>query len=39
MTPYQQGNGAQPQPQYPTPPHQQGNGMQSQPQWPVQSER
>ncbi len=41
MTPYQQGNGmqSQPQPQYPMTPYQQGNGMQSQPQWPVQSER
>ncbi len=33
--PYQQGNGMQSQPQWPTPPYQQGNGMQSQPQWPT----
>jgi methyl-accepting chemotaxis protein len=35
MTPYQQGNGmqSQPQPQYPVTPYQQGNGAQSQPQY------
>ena len=34
--PYQQGNGAQSQPQYPTPPYQQGNGAQQpQPQYPT----
>ncbi len=35
MTPYQQGNGMQSQPQYPMTPYQQGNGAQSQPQYPT----
>jgi len=33
MTPYQQGNGVQSQPQYPVTHYQQGNGAQSQPQY------